>query len=691
MSNILEWRLLKTFVHILQQRNLYITFIVIILLLYSVIYPLLLFVVILIILTYHKELLYKLIVLCLFIFLIGYGVLSSNIKTKEFNHDTFLIVNKSKQMYTYQYVLKNGVFKYIYYDNDEYSIGSKLTIHATSNPFHRQTIPKGFDPKNYYLGKGIIAELSNVTIIHVEHKETIREWVFNLKETYTNSTLEPFVDAFMFDDQKIIRTFTFDWLLYIFSVSGLHFFVLSQLIIRMFNIRNPKHHTLIHLGIMFPFFILQPFHFVIVRMILMNIGLLMFFRIRLKIPKYLILAIIWVMILMFEPYRIYDIGLIISFFILMNLYMSLHLPTNGLIDRYYVIFLASIIMSFFHGKFMILPMIIMPLIIIIVVFMIFLPTLLMFIFQIEIELMTKWFYKMLEVFQIMDNYVAIIQLPLPSEFMISIGFIGIFIIHLSTSKKMIMKKLFMLSLFMVLIGKIIVFASVPSLIFLDVGQGDATIYMDAQCVVVIDAFSEVESYLRSHGRQHIDYLFLTHSDLDHIKEAKNLVKNLNVKQVITSPFQDIEGIHTSTIFKFPTRYYCGDIIMDIIGPSQSMLNDNDDSLLILIDFQGKKILLTGDASKEREHEIISLLPPKIDVLKIGHHGSNTSTSKELLYAVQPTFGIISTSKNNRYGMPHDEVLENLDAFGVNYFITSLDGSIKLTIHEGEMKWTTYPP
>lgn len=126
-------------------------------------------------------------------------------------------------------------------------------------------------------------------------------------------------------------------------------------------------------------------------------------------------------------------------------------------------------------------------------------------------------------------------------------------------------------------------------------------------------------------------------------------------------------------------------------PSQSMLNDNDDSLLILIDFQGKKILLTGDASKEREHEIISLLPPKIDVLKIGHHGSNTSTSKELLYAVHPTFGIISTSKNNRNGMLHVEVLENLDAFGVNYFITSLDGSIKLTIHQGEMKWTTYPP
>lgn len=662
-----------------------------ILLFYSFVYPILLVIVLLMILAYHKELLYKFILLCLFIFIIGYAVLLSNVKSKEFNHDTFLIVNKSKQTYTYQYTLKNGVIKYMYYDDHEYSIGSKLTLHATSIPFRRQTIPKGFNTKNYYLGKGIVGELSHVTIIHVEHNENIQEWVFDLKETYKNSTLEPFVNAFIFDDQKIIRTFTVEWLFYIFSVSGLHFFVLFQLVIRIFKIRNPKHQILIYLAIIFPFFILQPFHFVIVRIILMNLSLLLLNRIRLKIPKYLILAFIWVLILMLEPYRIYDIGLLISFFIVMNLYMSLQLPTNRFLDRYYVILLASIIMSFFHGKFMILPMIIMPLIIIIVVFGMFLPTLFMFIFQIEIQSMTKWLYKILDVFQIMDNHVAIIQLPLPSDIIISIGFIAIFIVHQSASKKMIMKKLFMLSLFMVLIGKTIVFASSPSLIFLDVGQGDATIYMDAQCVVVIDAFSEVESYLRSHGRQHIDYLLLTHSDLDHIKEAKSLVKNLDVKQVITSPFQDIEGIHTSTIIKFPTRYYCGDIIIDIIGPSQSMLNDNDDSLLILIDFHGKKILLTGDASKEREHEMISLLPPKIDVLKIGHHGSNTSTSKELLYAVQPTFGIISTSRNNRYGMPHNEVLNNLDAFGVNYFITSLDGSIKLTIQQGEMKWTTYPP
>ena len=68
-----------------------------------------------------------------------------------------------------------------------------------------------------------------------------------------------------------------------------------------------------------------------------------------------------------------------------------------------------------------------------------------------------------------------------------------------------------------------------------------------------------------------------------------------------------------------------------------------------------------------------------------------STSSELLYALNPEFGIISTSINNRYGMPHQEVINQLNVFHIKYFITSLDGSIQMTIYQGEIKWETYPP
>jgi competence protein ComEC len=243
----------------------------------------------------------------------------------------------------------------------------------------------------------------------------------------------------------------------------------------------------------------------------------------------------------------------------------------------------------------------------------------------------------------------------------------------------------------IVIGKIFVATQTPSLIFLDVGQGDAAVYIDSKCVVVVDAFSNVESYLRTHGRIHIDYLFLTHSDLDHTKEANKLIENMKVRHVVTSPYQRIEGIETQTIYQFPKTYICGELKINILGPTYSMFDDNDDSLIILFEFLEVKILFTGDASKNREKQFLSSINGPIDVLKIGHHGSNTSTDPELLYALKPKFGIISTSKNNRYGMPHKEVLTSLNYFNVQYFITSRDGSIKMTVIEGDIIWETYPP
>jgi competence protein ComEC len=336
-------------------------------------------------------------------------------------------------------------------------------------------------------------------------------------------------------------------------------------------------------------------------------------------------------------------------------------------------------------------MILMPIIVFIVVYTIFIPTLLMFILQIDIAFFINWFEKIFNLFKVIHNYIGVIQLPTPSNVFVSIAFIIIFFIHLSSSKKLILKRLITMIIFFLFIGKLFLLSQTPTLIFLDVGQGDATVYIDKNCVVVIDAFSNVESYLRSKGKQHIDYLFLTHSDLDHVKEAKSLVENMQVKRIITSPYQEIENIQTSTIYQFPTTFFCGEIRIDILGPVDTMFDDNDDSLIILIHFLGKKILFTGDASKERERQILTFINDDIDVLKVGHHGSNTSTSSELLHALNPEFGIISTSINNRYGMPHQEVINQLKAFHIKYYITSIDGSIQMTIHQGEIKWETYPP
>lgn len=691
MLNISELPRLKIFVHLLLQRNLFITIIFILTILYSVLYPLFLPVSIFIWLKFKNHINYPLFFISMIIFFSGLIHITSNITYDQFTNKEIVIIDKKKQTYMYQYIVKDHQNKYIYYAYIDYTIGTKLHIDGEMIPFNKNTIPNGFNPKDYYLSKGIIGELNHVNVIIIDEKATIKEWFYDWKETYHETQFEPFIDAFIFDDQKELRTISFEWLFYLFSVSGIHIFALSQLIIYLFKIRQMTFQMYTRLLIVILFFIFQPFHYSIIRLLLMNITILCLSMLRFQIPKYVILGIIWILILLVQPYKIYDIGLFISFFLVMTLYINVEDKTHPIINQYHIILLAASLIFLFNGRFMLIPIIIMPVLVSVIIYTIFMPTLLMFILQIEIIFFIDWFNKLFDIFKIVQNYSGVIQVPMPSNIIVSLAFIIIFLIHLSSTKKMIMKRLFLMGLILLILGKLIVLNQPASLMFLDVGQGDATVYIDKDCVVVIDAFSNVESYLRSKGKQQIDYLFLTHSDIDHIKEAKSLVENMQVSHIITSPYQKIEDISTSTIYDFPTSFFCGDIKIDILGPIDTMFDDNDDSLIILINFLGKKILFTGDASKEREKQLITLISADIDVLKVGHHGSKTSTSPELLNAINPEYGIISTSINNRYGMPHQEVINQLKVFQIKYFITSLDGSIQMTIHQGEIKWKTYPP
>ena len=98
----------------------------------------------------------------------------------------------------------------------------------------------------------------------------------------------------------------------------------------------------------------------------------------------------------------------------------------------------------------------------------------------------------------------------------------------------------------------------------------------------------------------------------------------------------------------------------------------------------------GDASKKREKDILDEYDiSNIDVLKVGHHGSNTSSSKEFIKKMNPKYSIISVGKNNRYGHPKDEVLETLKKSKI--YRTDIDGSIEIKLNKNGYKIKTYPP
>ena len=119
-------------------------------------------------------------------------------------------------------------------------------------------------------------------------------------------------------------------------------------------------------------------------------------------------------------------------------------------------------------------------------------------------------------------------------------------------------------------------------------------------------------------------------------------------------------------------------------------NENDNSNVIYTELNGYKFMFMGDASVTTEKEIMNKYNlPDIDVLKVGHHGSKTSSSKEFIDNIKPTYSIISVGKNNRYGHPNKEVLENLNNSKI--YRTDIDGSIMLKIKNNKLKIETCSP
>ncbi|MGB0535280.1 MAG: ComEC/Rec2 family competence protein [Acholeplasmataceae bacterium] len=682
---------MKICVRLLQRHNPFFTIIIVLAVFYSILYPILIGISLFIYIKYFKHVYHKILWMSLLLFFIGllYGF---HINQEHLlNQEKVTIISKFKYEYSYRYIVKTTKARYTLFLNEDISIGSEILLNSNIESYPRQTIPKNIHVYEYYLGKNIKGILRNVDIISIDEKWSYSNYIYEFKEIYHDTSIGPFIYSFLFDDSDEIDAITDSWFGYLFSLSGIHIYFLSQLLIVLFSIQKIHMKKLLKILIIVPFFILQPLQVTWIRLLFIEIIGMILYKFKVFIPKYILLGILWISILIIFPYKIYDIGFFISFFIVLNLYVVPTSNTSFIMKQYYVILLISTILFLFHGRLYVLPMVLLPLIITLFIYMIFMPTLIMFLLNITSQPVIHLFYKLIDVLNMLNRKEFIIYTYQSSPIILSIGLIMILFGSLKYSKRGMLKLMTMMLLSLTLLSRILIGSQTPSLIILDVGQGDASVYMDKDCVVVIDAFGKVQRYLNSHGRNQIDYLYVTHSDIDHMKEVENLVDNMDIKYIITSPYQPLPNIVSSTIYDFPHQIVCGESTITILGPRTSMFDDNDDSLIILLEFLETSILFTGDASIKREQEILQYFQETIDVLKIGHHGSKTSTSMAFISSLQPQYGIISTSKNNRYGMPHKEVIDILTMNRIKYYITSLDGSIKMTIHNGNIQFETFPP
>ncbi len=228
--------------------------------------------------------------------------------------------------------------------------------------------------------------------------------------------------------------------------------------------------------------------------------------------------------------------------------------------------------------------------------------------------------------------------------------------------------------------------------FISTGNSDSILIADGGKFALIDGAdnddeSMLVNYLSNHGVKDLEYLILTHPDADHCGGLDAVVRNFSIKNVFVGNGSADSKTYTDFINACMNKnlqpsvpladktFTLGNGSFKFYNQKANYDDVNDDSLVSLYTIGNNKFLFMGDASKNVES---TLSIGKVDVLKVGHHGSKTASSDAFIKAVAPKYAVITCGKNNKYGHPHQETLNTLSKNKVTTYRTDLNGTVVAT-------------
>ena len=652
------------------------------------------------------------------------GITLCNISRKsKFTNETKIIgiinkITKSEDNTQIELLSKEKILVNIY-KNINFELGDKIELEGKLESPSNNTFFNLFNYKKYLKSKKInyIFKADSVKLIKKNDsiKYKIKSKIIEHIDKYkTKEYLKTFILGDNEIDNNIKKTYQINGISHLFAISGMHLSLFSAILCKILKkiIKNTTVINLITIGFFIFFSFLTNYTPSILRGIILYILLTInkVFKLNMKSIKLILIDL--VLLLMYNPYYIYNIGFIYSFIISITLIVSSNIANKyeNYISKTFITSLISFIISipitinnFFEIN------ILTP-----IINVIFVPLIAFIIFP--FSLITLLIKPLDNIFQmqikILENFSIIIskyKLPLILShipwYLFILYYIFIFLSILGIKKKKI--KLFLPLIFLIIIhANIKMFIHKTKITYLDVTQGDS-ILLELNKNILLDtggkknmAITETYTipYLKSLGIKKINYLILTHGDYDHMGEAINLVNNFKVEKVIFNcgPYNDLEKELIKVLDKKKIKYYSCIKELNIDKNKLYFLqtdiydNENDNSNVIYTELNGYKFMFMGDASFITEKEIMNKYNlSDIDVLKVGHHGSKTSSSKEFIDEIEPKYSVISVGKNNRYGHPNKEVLGNLDNSKI--YRTDQDGSVMFKIKNNKLKIETCSP
>ena len=518
-------------------------------------------------------------------------------------------------------------------------------------------------------------------------------------------------------EENIIDSYRTNGISHLFALSGLHVGIFSLILMKILSKLKIKKVY----NYLFIFIILLMFAFItgfspsILRSILLFFLLGINKIYNLNIRTINILYLTFSIIVLVNPFIIFQIGFILSFITTFFLILTSYLIENknylqSLLIVSAISFISSLGVSiYFFGSInpmgIILNLIFVPL----VSFIIFPLSLIVYIFPFLSNILNI----LTNIMENLSLFLTKVKLEIyfPAT---NISSIIIYYICLTILIKTRNKKIIFIIFFILMSWKVYpYFKNETSIYFIDVGQGDSCLLVTphASKAILIDTGGKISynkekwmrhskeyqistdtliPFMRSIGVYKLDYCFLTHGDTDHAGEIINLQKNFKIDKIYINKGEvnKLESnIQKAKIIDFEAIQIDNIKIQSL--NDKIYMDENDDSLVFLLNIENVSIILTGDASTKTEKDILSNYNlSKVDILKVGHHGSKTSSSSDFLETINPSISIISSGLNNRFNHPHQEVLNKLENIGEVYN-TAYDGTIEIKIKNG-YKVKNYP-
>lgn len=647
-----------------------------------------------------------------------------------------IIINKSKYSifdtkitgYIYNYFINENkitiylkgkekiICNYYFKDDDEiYQLGDEIYLEGIMEHPNKNTIFNGFNYKEYlkYEGINYIFNVSSIKKIKDNKKirYKLKNYIINKIEESSN---KDYLYTFILGNNKyinntIMNSYRSNGISHLFSISGMHVSLLSLIILKIF--KNFKFKELIIIIFILIYIILTNFSPSILRAGLLYILCFINKKFKFKIPNYKIMILLLFICILIDPYIIKKIGFLYSYVISFYLILFNKLITKKE-NKIYKLFIVS-----FIALMVSLPITINNFFEInllgIILNIIFVPFLSSIIFPLSVitfflPIFNPIFSILINWFEVLSLFFANIKIFTITMCKMSDIFIIIYYVFITLSLCALSnnnyKYLFLLFFIIFIHNNIQLINKNFEITFIDVNQGDSSFikFPNNKLNILIDTGmykgSDIIKYLKSIGIKKLNYLILTHGDFDHMGEAINLVNNFNVEKVIFNcgSYNDLEKELIKVLDKKKIKYYSCIKELNIDNNKLYFLqtkeydNENDNSNVIYTELDGYKFMFMGDASSTTEKEILNIYNlHEVDVLKVGHHGSKTSSGKEFINEINPKYSIISVGKNNRYGHPNKEALENLKESKI--YRTDIDGSIMFKIQNNKLKIETCSP